>query len=361
MIRSANTAPLLDLRSDTVTKPTQAMLERMVRAELGDDGRGDDPTVKELEALAADTLGKEAGLFLPSGTMSNQVAILSHAGRGGEVIGEAACHVFRSEMGGVSLLAGLFPRPLPGERGAIDIASLEAALRSPEITADRLGTALVCMETTHNAAGGTVLPLDHMRRVRALCAQKGVPVHLDGARLFNAAIALGVPARDIAAHADSVTFCVSKGLSAPVGSVLTGSAAFIARARGYRRLLGGNMRQAGLLAACGIVALQELVDRLAEDHANARRLAQGLHAVDSGLVDPATVETNIVMADMRATGSPVQHWLDALVKYEIAAAPARAGIIRFVTHRHIGSADIDRVIAAFRDLYVTRPPRLFAA
>jgi threonine aldolase len=158
-----------------------------------------------------------------------------------------------------------------------------------------------------------------------------------------------------------VTFCVSKGLSAPVGSVLTGSAAFIARARGYRRLLGGNMRQAGLLAACGIVALEELVERLAEDHANARRLARGLHAVDGSLVNPDTVETNIVMADMRGTGSPVQHWVDTLAEYEIAAAPAQAGIIRFVTHRHIGGADIDRVIAAFGELYATRPPHLFAA
>ncbi|MDI3470707.1 MAG: Low-specificity L-threonine aldolase [Pseudolabrys sp.] len=361
MTRFVNTVPLIDLRSDTVTKPTQTMLDRMVQAELGDDGRGDDPTVKQLEALAADRLGKEAGLFLPSGTMSNQVAILSHAGRGGEAIGEADSHIFRSEMGGVSLLAGLFPRPLPGTRGAIDLASLEATLRPPEMAANRLGTALVCMETTHNAAGGAVLPLDHMRRVYGMCAQKGVPVHLDGARLFNAAVALGVSAREIAAYADSATFCVSKGLSAPVGSVLTGSAAFIACARGYRRMLGGNMRQAGLLAACGIVALEQLVDRLAEDHVNARRLAQGLHAVDDRLVDPAAVETNIVMTDMRATGSPVQSWLDALAKYKIAAAPAQSGIIRFVTHRHIDGADIDRVVAAFRELYATQPRRPFTA
>jgi threonine aldolase len=358
---AGNAAPRIDLRSDTVTKPTQAMLDRMVRAELGDDGRGDDPTVKELEALAADTLGKEAGLFLPSGTMSNQVAILSHARTGGEAIGEASCHVFRSEMGGVSLLAGLFPRPLPGSRGAIDIASLEAALRPPEMTPNQLGTALVCVETTHNAAGGAVLALDHLNSVHTMCAQKGVPVHLDGARLFNAAIALGVPARDIAAHAESVTFCVSKGLSAPVGSVLTGSAGFITRARGYRRMLGGNMRQAGLLAACGIIALEQLVDRLHEDHANARRLAQGLQAIDPGLVDAAAVETNIVMVDVSATGSSADSWLDALAHYEIAAAPAKPDVIRFVTQRHITTADIDHVVAAFRDLYAIRPPRLFAA
>jgi threonine aldolase len=356
----ANAASRIDLRSDTVTRPTQTMLDRMMRAELGDDGRGDDPTVKELERLAADTLGKDAGLFLPSGTMSNQVAILSHAETKGEVIGEASCHIFRSEMGGVALLAGLFPRPLPGNRGALDIDSLKAALRRPEMTSNRLGTVLVCMENTHNAAGGAVLPLDHMNQVHALCAQLDVPVHLDGARLFNAAVALGVPACDIAAHADSVAFCVSKGLSAPVGSVLTGSVEFIARARGYRRLLGGNMRQSGLLAACGIVALEQLVNRLHEDHANASRLAQGLQAIDPSLVDADAVETNIVMVDLRATGCSAQSWLEALSRYEIAAAPAGPDVIRFVTHRHVGAADIDRVIGAFHDLYAVRPPRLFA-
>jgi threonine aldolase len=358
---STNSAPRIDLRSDTVTKPTQAMLDRMVRAELGDDGRGDDPTVKDLEALAADLLGKEAGLFLPSGTMSNQVAILSHAERRGEVIAEAGCHIFRSEMGGLSILANLFPRPLGGDSGALDIGSLQDTLRPPEIAANSLGTVLVCMETTHNGAGGTVLPLDHMARVHAMCAGLGVPVHLDGARLFNAAVALGLPVRDLAAHADSVTFCVSKGLSAPVGSVLTGSARFIARARGYRRMLGGNMRQAGLLAACGIVALEQMVDRLQEDHANAKRLARGLKSIDPALVDPDKVETNIVMVDVRSTGSSAQSWIEALAAYDIAVAAARPGIIRFVTHRHIGAEDIDRVIAAFRDLYAARPPRLFAA
>ena len=217
----SNAVPLVDLRSDTVTKPTPAMLERMMRAELGDDGRGDDPTVKELEKVAAERLGKEAGLFLPSGTMSNQVAILTHARIKGEVIGEATSHIFRSELGGLSLIAGLYPRPLPGKRGAMDTDSLRSSLRPPEMTANALGTAVVCMETTHNAAGGSVLPLGHMREVYSLCVHRGVPVHLDGARIFNAALAQGVPASAIAVYADSVTFCLSKGLSAPVGSVLT--------------------------------------------------------------------------------------------------------------------------------------------
>src|SRR5215475_8565039 len=224
--------PTVDMRSDTVTKPTSAMLERMVRAELGDDGWGDDPTVKELERIAAQRLGKEAGLFLPSGTMSNQVAILTHAQIKGEVIGEATWHIFRSELGALSIVAGLYPRPLPGKRGAMDVDMLQSSLRSPEMTANALGTAVVCMETTHNAAGGSVLPIGHMREVYGLCVHRGVPVHLDGARIFNAALALGVAASAIAAHADSATFCLSKGLSAPVGSVLTGRADFIGRARG---------------------------------------------------------------------------------------------------------------------------------
>ena len=202
MPRVSNAAPFVDLRSDTVTKPTPAMLERMLHAELGDDGRGDDPTVKELERVGAETLGKEAGLFLPSGTMSNQVAILAHARTRGEVIGEATSHIFRYELGGLSVIAGLYPRPLPGNRGAMDVDSLRLSLRSPEMAANELGTAVVCMETTHNAAGGSVLPLGHMCEVFALCQRRSVPTHLDGARIFNAALVQGVSASTIAAHAD---------------------------------------------------------------------------------------------------------------------------------------------------------------
>lgn len=357
----SNAVPLVDLRSDTVTKPTPAMLERMMRAELGDDGRGDDPTVKELEKVAAERLGKEAGLFLPSGTMSNQVAILTHARIKGEVIGEATSHIFRSELGGLSLIAGLYPRPLPGKRGAMDTDSLRSSLRPPEMTANALGTAVVCMETTHNAAGGSVLPLGHMREVYSLCVHRGVPVHLDGARIFNAALAQGVPASAIAVHADSATFCLSKGLSAPVGSVLTGSADFIQRARGFRRMLGGNMRQAGLLAACGLVALEQSIDRLAEDHANARRLADGLHHIEPSLVDPNEVATNIVMVNVGKTRANAQKWTDVLTKFGVLAAPATASLIRFVTHRHVSEPDIDRAIVAFRDIYTIRPTALFTA
>lgn len=361
MIRSENALPAVDLRSDTVTKPTLAMIERMVRAELGDDGHGDDPTVIALEALAAERLGKEAGLFVPSGTMGNQVAILAHARGPGEVLAEATSHIFRSEMGGVATLAGLFHRGLPGHKGAIDLDRLAEMITPPGIGPKRLGTALVCMETTHNAAGGTVLPLEHMRSVQRLCTEHGVPLHLDGARLFNAAIALDVAASRIAACADTVTFCVSKGLSAPVGSVLTGSSDFIHRARGYRRMLGGNMRQSGLLAACGIVALEQQIDRLADDHVNARILAEGLQAVDRKLVDATAVETNIVMVEVTATGASAAQWIDALAGYGILAGPATRNVVRLVLNRHVSRADVDRAVAAFKDIYTERPTALFVA
>jgi threonine aldolase len=361
MPQSSNAAPAIDLRSDTVTKPTAAMLERMVAAELGDDARGDDPTVKELERVAAARLGKEAALFLPSGTMSNQVAILSHATSKGEVVGEASSHIFRSEMGGLSLLAGLYPRPLPGRAGAMDLAALDACMRPPCVTAHALGTAVVCIETTHNAAGGAVLALDHMRDVYAASQRRGVPVHLDGARIFNAAIALGVPASVISDFADSATFCLSKGLSAPVGSVLTGSRTFIERARGFRRMLGGNMRQAGLLAACGLVALEQSIERLADDHLNARKLTEGLYRVDPDLVDPTNIATNIVMVDVGNSAADANQWTAVLSDYGVLTAPASKTVLRFVTHRHVDSAAIERTVTVFGEIYRARPTALFAA
>lgn len=353
-------APAIDLRSDTVTKPTRAMLDRMATADLGDDGRGDDPTVKELERVAAVRLGKEAALFLPSGTMSNHVAILSHAFLKGEVIGEASSHIFRSEMGGLSLLAGLYPRSLPGHAGAMDLDVLDACLRPPGVTAHALGTAVVCMETTHSV-GGAVLSLDHMRAVCTKSWELGVPVHLDGARIFNAAIALGVPASDIADFADSVTFCLSKGLSAPVGSVLAGPRLFIERARGFRKMLGGNLRQAGLLAACGLVALEQSIERLADDHLNARKLAAGLHRIDPHLVSCADVATNMVMVHVGRSTADAEQWTRVLSEYGVLTAPVSKNILRLVTHRHVDASSIDRVVTVFADIYRTRPATLFAA
>jgi threonine aldolase len=337
----------IDLRSDTVTKPTEAMLEAMRHAELGDDGREGDPTVRRLEALAAQRVGKEAALFVPSGTMANLVALLAHAVPGGEVVLEAGTHVVRLEMGGIAAVAGLSYRPLPGRRGAIELEALREAI-NPSLLPNRLATALVVQETSHNAAGGAVLPLEHMAALYDVAHTKAIPVHTDGARLFNAAVALGVPADRITAHTDTVSFCLSKGLSAPVGSMLAGPAAFIARARAFRRMVGGNLRQAGVIAAAGIVALDEMVDRLAEDHRMAARLARGLAAVDPTLVAPDEIETNIVAVNV---GRDAAQWSTRLAEKGVLVGPSGSATLRFVTHRHIGAAEVDQAVEVFRSVW----------
>jgi threonine aldolase len=340
----------IDLGSDTVTRPTERMLERMRHAELGDDGREGDPTVRVLETLAAQRLGKEAGMFVPSGTMANLVALLAHTGRGGEVLSDPGTHINRSEMGGAAGLASLFHRTIPSRRGQMDLEMLREAIK-PALTPRSLGTALIVMETTHNDAGGAVLPLAYMAAVHGMAEDAGVPVHIDGARVFNAAVALGVPASEIAAHGESLGFCISKGLSAPVGSVLCGSTAFITRARAFRRMVGGNLRQAGVIAAAGIVALEEMVDRLAEDHARAKRLAQALAKIDPSLVDPAVVETNIVRLDLAKSGRRADAWVEALREHGVLAGAWSPSQIRMVTHRHITDADVDRVAATVKELW----------
>jgi threonine aldolase len=340
----------IDLGSDTVTRPTEKMLERMRHAELGDDGREGDPTVRKLEALAADRLAKEAGLFVPSGTMANLVSLLAHTGRGGEVLSDAGTHIYRSEMGGIAGLASLFHRTVPSRRGQMELDVLREAVK-PALTPRSLGTALIVMETTHNDAGGAVLPLAYMAAVHGMAQDAGVPVHIDGARVFNAAVALGVPASAIAAHGESIGFCISKGLSAPVGSVLCGSAEFITRARAFRRMVGGNLRQAGVIAAAGIVALEEMIDRLAEDHARAKRLAEGLARIDPSLVDPAGVETNIVRLDAAKSGRRAEVWVEALKGKGVLAGVWSPWQIRMVTHRHITDADVDRVVATVAELW----------
>lgn len=337
---------MIDLRSDTVTRPTEAMLAAMRDATYGDDSRDGDATVMRLEAMAAARMGKAAGVFVPSGTMANLVAMLVHARRGGEVLLEAGSHTLNAELGGIAGVAGLFHRPIPGTRGAMNLDLLREAIR-PATTRTSLGTALVCMENTHNRAGGAVLPLAHMTAVHALARENGVPVHLDGARIFNAAVALGLDAARIAEHADSVCFCISKGLSAPVGSVLCGTTAFIERARAFRRMVGGNLRQAGPLAAAGIVALETMVERLADDHRTAKRLADGLHRIDPSLVDPAEVETNLVCVDVAKSGRIAAQWSAELKDKGVLVSPCDTFALRFVTHRHIGEAAIDVALAAF--------------
>ena len=340
---------MIDLRSDTITRPTEAMLESMREASYGDDSRDGDDTVMQLEALAAERTGKAAGAFMPSGTMTNLVAVLTHAQRGGEVLLEASAHILVSEIGGIAGLAGMFHRGVPGKRGAMDIDTLREKIRP--MTRNNLGTALVCMETSHNQAGGAVLPLAHMKAVYELAHEHNVLVHTDGARLFNAAVALGVDAKQIAQYTDSIGFCVSKGLSAPVGSVLCGSTAFIERARTFRRMVGGNMRQAGPLAAAGILALNAMVDRLKDDHAAAKRLAEGLHRIDASLVDPNDVETNLVRVDLAASKRSAAQWSADLEHKGVRVSAASATTLRFVTQRHVGNAEVDAAVSAFASLW----------
>lgn len=336
---------MIDLRSDTVTRPTEAMLESMREASLGDDSRDGDATVRALEAAAAERMGKEAAAYMPSGTMTNLVAVLAHTQRAGEVLLEAGSHILNSELGGITAVAGAFYKGIPGKRGAMDLERLAETVRPA--TRQNFGTALICMETTHNRAGGAVLPLEHMRAVREIAASNGIPVHIDGARIFNAAIALRTDSRNLAQYGDSICFCVSKGLSAPVGSLLCGGAEFIERARAFRRMVGGNMRQAGPLAAAGIVALETMVDRLSHDHATAKRLAQGLHRIDASFVEPAEVETNLVKVEVPKDGRSAAEWSAELKKRGVLVSPCEPYALRFVTHRHIGDAEVDATVSAF--------------
>jgi len=337
---------VIDLRSDTVTLPTEEMLESMLRAPLGDDSRDGDPTVRQLEERASSLTGKEAAIFVPSGTMGNLLAMLTHAPRSGYVLADGDAHLLNSEIGGVVAIAGLVPKVIPSKRGVMEVDALDEAIRTSRAFG-LPGPALIWMETTHNGAGGAVLPLAHMEQVHRLGLTNGLPVHLDGARLFNAAVALGVEATRIAQFADSIMFCISKGLSAPIGSVLVGSHTFIARARPLRRLLGGNMRQAGVIAAAGLVALDRMVDRLADDHAAATKLAQGLSWIDPTLADPATVPTNILRIDLSGHALDARSWASAVKEHGVLIQVSGARQLRLVTHRHIDSAAIARTLAAF--------------
>lgn len=336
---------MIDLRSDTVTRPTEAMLESMREATFGDDSRDGDETVARLEALAAEKVGKEAAAFMPSGTMTNLVAVLAHTHRGGEVLLEAGAHILNSELGGITGVAGAFYRGIPGQRGAMDLERLAQTIRPA--TRQNFGTALLCMETSHNRAGGAVLALAHMREVYALARQHEIPVHTDGARVFNAAVALNIDARAIAENTDSICFCVSKGLSAPIGSLLCGTTSFIERARAFRRMVGGNMRQAGPIAAAGIVALHTMVNRLAEDHATARRLGEGIQQISPALAEARNVETNIVNVDVSSSGRLAAEWSSELRTRGIRVSPGDRQTLRFVTHRHIGEVEVDEALGAF--------------
>jgi threonine aldolase len=337
----------IDLRSDTVTKPTPEMREAMANAEVGDDVFGDDPTVNRLQEMAADMMGKEAGLFVASGTMGNLAALLSHCQRGDEVIIGQLNHSFLFEAGGMSALGGISSYQLRNQPdGSLLPDEVEAAIR-PDDPHDPI-TRLLCLENTHNRCGGTVQTPEYTRAISKLAHEHGLKVHLDGARIFNAAAALGVPSRELAAPVDSVTFCLSKGLSAPVGSVLCGDHDFIYRARRARKLLGGGMRQAGVLAAAGIVALEKMVSRLGEDHVRAQHLVDGLRANDCVVLDPGTPATNMVFFNLAPHAKlSAPDIATRLKKDGILVGPSGERRFRLVTHCWIDDEAVDRAVAAF--------------
>lgn len=337
---------IVDLRSDTVTLPTPAMRQAMFDAELGDDVMGEDPTVNRLEAMAAERLGKEAAMYVPSGTMANLVCLLSHCARGEEAIMGHMSHTFLFEAGGSSAMGGIHPHTVPNQPdGTLDLNDVEAAIRDPN-NPHYPRTRLICLENTHNRCSGTVLTPSYMAQARALADRYGLKIHLDGARVFNAAIALGVTAAVAARDADSVSFCLSKGLSAPVGSLVCGSAEFVRQARRQRKILGGGMRQAGVLAAAGIVALETMVDRLAEDHTNARYLAEGLASLPGIMLDPARIQTNIVIWELGADAPPAAGFAAGMTAHGVKVGAVGPRRIRAVTHYGIDTDAIDQALAA---------------
>jgi len=338
---------VVDLRSDTLTTPTPAMRRAMAEAEVGDDVWEEDPTVQRLEARAAEQFGKDAGLFVASGTMGNQVAVLAHTQPGQEVIAEAESHMVNLEVGGIARLSLCQTRPLRSERGLPDPAEVRQAIRPRNIHIPPTG--LIALENTHNLKGGIAFTPEEIEAVAAIGREHGVPVHLDGARLFNAMVALDRDAREYGRAVDTVQFCLSKGLGAPVGSLLVGPADFIGRARRMRKLLGGGMRQVGVLAAAGLVALDTMVERLAEDHRNARRLAEGLRELPRLRVDVDRVTTNIVIVEVeRPDGAGLLVDGCRARKVKIHAVGPRA--IRCVTHKDVDGEDIERALAAVREI-----------
>jgi threonine aldolase len=339
------TSELVDLRSDTVTRPGPGMRRAMFEAEVGDDVFGDDPTVNRLQALLAEVLGFEAGLFMPSGTQSNLAALMTHCQRGDEVLLGQHAHTYRYEGGGAAALGSIQPQPLEHEAdGSIALDRIAAAIKPDDPHFAR--TRLLALE---NTIGGKVLPLPYQHAAIGLANERGLATHLDGARLFNAAVALGVAPREVAAGFDSVAVCLSKGLGAPVGSVLLGSREFIDRARRPRKMLGGGLRQAGVLAAAGIYALEHNVARLADDHANARRLADGLERIDELVVDGP--HTNMVFVTVpTARLSPLQDYLQQQGVLTLARSPT----VRLVTHLDVDKAGVDRAVRAFADFFAQR-------
>ena len=333
---------IIDLRSDTITLPTEKMRQAMYEAELGDDVYGEDPTVNKLEQLAASMLKKEAALFTSSGTMSNLLAVLTHTRPGDEIILGSEAHMFWYEVGGAAALGGVIMRTVANdEYGQMDFGAVEEAIRSENIHYPK--TTLLCLENTHNRCGGTILTPDYTSTIAGLAHEHDLRVHLDGARIFNTAIALDIPASELVKPVDSVCFCLSKGLSAPVGSLLCGTEEFVEKARRWRKMVGGGMRQAGVIAAAGIVALQEMINRLADDHANAKRLVYGLSHIPGITVWPDRTQTNIVMFEPPPDVS-INEFIQQLDLRGVKCG-YRGGLkFRAVAHRMVTGADIDEAL-----------------
>ncbi len=324
------------------------MREAMNNAEVGDDVYQEDPTVNQLEELAANKLGKEAALFVPSGTMGNLIAVLTHCQRGDEVILETDSHIYYYEVGGMSAVAGVIPRLIVGDKGIPDPQGIKRALRDENLHYPK--TTLICLENTHNRAGGTIIPPKVTEEICQLAHQRNIAVHLDGARIFNAAIALDIEPAHLTKNVDSVMFCLSKGLSAPVGSILAGSKEFIQRARKNRKMLGGGMRQAGILAAAGIIAIENMVERLEEDHKNARILGESLTDISGIKVDSETIPTNMVYFDLQGLGMDTYQFLPKLAEYNILGSPRPPSKVRLVTHYGISEDDIYTTIKAIKEI-----------
>jgi threonine aldolase len=340
----------IDLRSDTVTKPTPEMREAMAEAEVGDDVYGDDPTLNHLEELAAAKLGKEAAVFVPSGTMGNLTALMVHCQRGDEAIVGEKSHIYLNEAGGISALGGIIPNPIPNQSdGTLALETVLAAIRTEDI--HHPITRLICIENTQNVCGGVPLTLGYTQQVGELAHQHNLFLHIDGARIFNAAAALNVDVKDLVAPADSVMFCLSKGLSAPIGSMLVGTKKFIARARHIRKMLGGGMRQVGVIAAAGIISLEKMTTRLGQDHQHAKKLADGLRNISGITLDEKPPATNMVYFNLAEHVALDEKAIcDQMLKHGILVDWASARRFRLVTHYWVDDGGVEKTIAAFRQV-----------
>jgi len=337
-----------DFRTDCVTRPTEAMYQAMMTAPVGDDVLGDDPTVRKLEIFAAQLTGKEAALFVPTGTMGNSICLKAQTRDGDEILVEELSHIYTHELSHLSVISRVLPRPVRSERGVMDLDDLKQRLSRRSIVTGK--TTLVCLEDTHNFWGGRAIPIDHIREVSSIAREGDLRVHLDGARIFNAQVATGVPVADYAAYADTIMFCLSKGLSAPIGSVIAGPSEVIDEGRFIRKMLGGGMRQVGVIAACGLVALETMVERLADDHRRAKWLAEELAQMPGITVDPAQVDTNIVIFGLNHPRFDAEELVSRLAEIGIWSLAISPAAVRFVTHKDVDDSDVERAVDALQRL-----------